>query len=76
MLHSLSKYCAFKVGRARTLAFPTCPLCFPLQPDENRDTLWLLTQCTQTTSDPARMRIYTHLFRHVCDRMVLRLCMI
>lgn len=38
MLHSLSKHHAFKVGRAKTLAFPTSPLCFPWQFRENRDT--------------------------------------
>lgn len=70
MLHSLSKYCAFlRLAGQKHWLFPTCPLCFSLQLNENRDTLWLLTQCTQTTSDPARMRIYTHLFWHVCAMM-------
>lgn len=47
MLPFLLKHCAFKVVRAKILASPTCSLCFPLQFSGNRDTLWLLTQCTQ-----------------------------
>lgn len=59
-----------RLAGQKCLAFPTSPLCFPWQFKENRDTLWLLIQSSQTTSAPARGRIYTQLFRHVHERMI------
>lgn len=69
MLHSLSKHLIFKVGRAKTLAFPTSLLCFHWQFKENRNSLWLFIQSLQKTCTPATFRIYMQLFHHVHDAL-------